>query len=97
MTTSPSGFLQIGTDLAEKDVRRDADRAGEALADLVAQRAFVLERKLARDRHLALGAHQATRHLVDRADFLDRQAGVDGLEDALMISRYRAGDWPGPG
>jgi hypothetical protein len=71
--------------LPRKTFRRDADRAGQALADLVAQRAFVLERELARDRHLALGAHQATRHLVDRADFLDRQAGVDGLEDALMI------------
>jgi len=27
--------LQIGADLAEKDVRRKADRAGEAFADLL--------------------------------------------------------------
>jgi hypothetical protein len=29
----PVRLLQIGADLAEKDVRRDADRAGEALAN----------------------------------------------------------------
>ena len=34
----PVGFLPVGTDLAEKHIGRDADRAGEALADLVAQR-----------------------------------------------------------
>jgi hypothetical protein len=81
----PVRLLQVGTDLAEKDVRGDADRAGEALSHLVPQRAFNLERKLARDRDLALGAHQAARHFVDRADLLDRHAGVDGLEDALVI------------
>jgi hypothetical protein len=35
-------LLQVGTDLAEEDVRREADRAGEAFADLLAQRAFDL-------------------------------------------------------
>jgi hypothetical protein len=34
---------------------------------------------------LALGAHEAAGHLVDRHHFLDRQAGVDRLEDALVI------------
>jgi hypothetical protein len=33
----PVRLLQIGADLAEKHVGRDADRAGEAFADLVAQ------------------------------------------------------------
>jgi len=81
----PVGLLQVRTDLAEKDVGREADRAGEAFTDLLAQRLFHLEREFARGRHLPLGSHQAAGHLVDRADFLDRQAGVDSLEDALMI------------
>ena len=38
-------LLEIGTDLAKKDVGRDADRAGEALADLLAQGALDLERQ----------------------------------------------------
>jgi hypothetical protein len=79
------GLLHVGGDLAEKDIGCEADRAGEAFADLVAQRPLDLERKLARDRHLPLGAHQAASHFVDRADFLDRQAGVDRLEDPLVI------------
>jgi hypothetical protein len=33
----PDGFLQVGTDLAEKHIGRDADRAGEAFADPFAQ------------------------------------------------------------
>jgi hypothetical protein len=32
----PVRLLQVGSDLAEKHVRRDADRAGEAFADLLA-------------------------------------------------------------
>jgi hypothetical protein len=35
-------LLQVGPDLAEKDVGRDADRAGKAFADLLAQRPFYL-------------------------------------------------------
>jgi hypothetical protein len=53
--------------------------------DLVAQRAFDFERKLARSGHLPFGAHQLAGHFVDRANLLDRHAGVDGLEDALVI------------
>jgi hypothetical protein len=53
--------------------------------DLVAQRAFDFERKLARDGHLPFGAHQLAGHFVDRANLLDRLAGVDRLEDALVI------------
>jgi hypothetical protein len=51
MSTSPSGFLQIGTDPAEKYVRRDADGAGEAFSHLLAQRLLHLQGQLARDRH----------------------------------------------
>jgi hypothetical protein len=40
-------LLQIGTDLAEKDVRREADRAGKALADLIAHSAFDFLREVA--------------------------------------------------
>jgi hypothetical protein len=79
------GLLQVETDLAEKHVGRDADRAGEAFADLVAQRAFDFERELARDRHLPFSFHQAAGHFVDRAHLLDRHAGVDGFQDALVI------------
>jgi hypothetical protein len=79
------GLLQIGTDLAEKDVRCDADRAGKALADLLAQGPLDLERQYARGLDLALGSHQPAGHLVDRHDLLDRQAGVDGFENALVI------------
>jgi hypothetical protein len=50
-------LLQVGAHLAEKNIGRDADRAGEALADLLAQGALDLQRELARDRDLALGAH----------------------------------------
>lgn len=85
MTTSPSGFLQIGADLAEKDIGRDADRAGEAFADLLAQGPLDLHRQLTRDRDLALGAHQPAGLLVDRHDLVDRQAGVDRLQNALVI------------
>jgi hypothetical protein len=81
----PVGFLQVGTDLAEKHVGRNADRAGEAFADLLAQSAFDLERELARNRHLALGAHQAAGHLIDRQNLLDRQAGIDRLQNAVVI------------
>ena len=48
-------LLQVGSDLAEKDVRREADRAGEAFADLIAQGPLHLQRQFARNRHLALG------------------------------------------
>jgi hypothetical protein len=81
----PVRLLQIGADLAEEDIRRDADRAGEALADLLAQRPLDLERKFARNLDLSLGSHQPAGHLVDRHDLLDRQAGVDGCENALVI------------
>ena len=81
----PVRLLQIGADLAEKDVGRDADRAGEALADLLAQGALDLQRQFARDRDLALGSHQPAGHFVDRHDLLDRQAGVDRLQNALVI------------
>jgi hypothetical protein len=52
----PVGLLQIGPDLAEEDIGRNPDRAGEAFAGLLAESPFYLERQLARDRHLALGA-----------------------------------------
>jgi hypothetical protein len=50
------------------------------------QRAFHFERKLGRDRHLPFGARQAARHFVNRANLFDRQAGVDRLQDAVVIS-----------
>lgn len=81
----PVRLLQIGADLAQKDVGRDADRAGEALADLLAQRPLDLQRQLARNVDLALGSHQPAGHLVDRHDLLDRQAGVDSFQNALVI------------
>ena len=48
-------------------------------------RPFDLRRQLARDRHLAFGSHQAAGHFVDRQDLLDRQAGIDCLENALVV------------
>jgi hypothetical protein len=33
----------------------------------------------------AFGPHQAAGHFVDRADLLDRQAGVDRLQNPLVI------------
>jgi len=61
----PVRLLQIGPDLAEKHVRRDADRAGKAFAHLLPQRLFHLHGQLPRRRHLPLGAHQFAGHLVD--------------------------------
>jgi hypothetical protein len=55
-------LLQVGTDLAEKDVGREADGAGEALADLLAESPLDLEGQFPRGRHLALGAHEPTSH-----------------------------------
>ena len=81
----PVRLLQVGPDLAEKHVGRDADRAGEAFADLLAQRPLELERQGAGDRHLPLIAHQAAGHLVDRHHLLDRHAGVDRRQHALVI------------
>ena len=81
----PVRLLQVGANLAEKDVRREADRAGEAFADLLAQGAFDLRRQLARGRDLAFGAHKPACHFVDRHDLLDRQAGIDRLENPLVI------------
>ena len=81
----PVGLLQVRTDLAEKDVGREADRAGEAFADLVVQRPLDLKRKLARGRHLPLGSHEAAGHFVDRAHLLDWQAGIDRLQDTFVI------------
>jgi hypothetical protein len=34
---------------------------------------------------LAFGSHQAAGHLINRANFLDRQAGIDGLQNLLVI------------
>ena len=48
----PVRFLQVGTDLAEKHVQRDADGGGEALADLVELGALYLERDRAGRRRL---------------------------------------------
>jgi hypothetical protein len=81
----PVRFLQVGPDLAEKHIGRDADRTGEAFAKLLAQGLFDFERKLARNRYLPLGAHQTAGHFIDRANFLDRHAGVDRSQDALVI------------
>jgi hypothetical protein len=44
---------------AEKNIRREADRTGEALTDLLAQGPFDLHRQFTVDRDLALGSHQA--------------------------------------
>jgi hypothetical protein len=46
---------------------------------------FDFGRELARDQHLPFGAHQAAGDLVDRANLLDRQAGIDRLENALVV------------
>jgi hypothetical protein len=81
----PVRLLQIGADLAEKDVGRDADRTGEVFADLLAQRALDLLGQFERNRHLPLGAHQPAGHFVDRAYFLDRQAGVDRFQNAFVV------------
>jgi hypothetical protein len=69
--------LQVGADLAEKDVWRDADRTGEAFPDLIVKSPLDFERELARDRHLPFGAHQLAGHFIDRANPLDGHAGVD--------------------
>jgi hypothetical protein len=81
----PVRLLQIGPDLAEKHVRRDADRTGEAFADLLAQGLLYLHGQFPRHRHLPFGAHQLAGHLVDRAHVLDRQAGVDRVQNAFVI------------
>jgi hypothetical protein len=81
----PVRLLQVGADLAEKNIGRDADRAGEAFADLLAKGALDLQCPLARNRDLALGSHQPAGHLVDGTHLLDRQAGVDGRENSLVI------------
>jgi hypothetical protein len=85
MTTSPSGFCRSEPTFTEKHIGRDADRAGEAFADLLAQRPLELERQGAGDRHLPLIARQAARHLVNRHHLLDRHAGVDGGQHALVV------------
>ena len=85
MTTNPSGFCRSDPTLPRNTLGAMPNRTGETLAHLFAQRAFDLERKLARDRHLPFGAHQLAGHFVDRANLLDGRAGVDGLEDALVI------------
>jgi hypothetical protein len=38
-----------------------------------------------RDRYLAFGAHEPAGHLVDRHDLLDRQAGIDSLQNAVVV------------
>jgi hypothetical protein len=58
---------------------------GEAFADLLAQDPFDLERELARGRHLPFGAHEPAGHLIDRHDLVDRQAGIDGLQNPVVI------------
>lgn len=52
---------------------------------MLVQRPLDLQRQFARDRHLALGADQSAGHFVDRHDFLDRQAGIDRGQNALVI------------
>jgi hypothetical protein len=65
ITTSPSGFCRSDPDLAEKHVRRDADRAGEAFAYLFAQGAFHLHGQLPRNRHLPFGTHKRRKEGVE--------------------------------
>jgi hypothetical protein len=62
----PVRLLQIGPDLAEKDVWRQADRAGVAFADLLAQGPLDLERQRAGSRHLPFGSEKAAGHFIDR-------------------------------
>jgi hypothetical protein len=50
-----------------------------------AQGPLDLHRQLARGCLLALGAHEPACHFIDRHDLFDRLAGVDRLEDALVI------------
>jgi hypothetical protein len=63
----------------------DADRAGEALADLLAQGPLKLHRQSAGDRHLPVIAHEPAGDLVDRHHFLDRHTGVDRRQHALVV------------
>jgi hypothetical protein len=81
----PVRLLHVGPDLAEEHIRRQADRTGEAFADLLAQGTLHLQGQFPGNWDLPLGAHQAAGHFVDRAHLLDRQAGVDGLQDAFVI------------
>jgi hypothetical protein len=85
ITTSPSGFCRSDPTLPRKHVRRDADRASEAFADLLAQGLLHLQGQFPRDRHLPFGAHHLAGHLVDRAHLLDRQTRVDGFQNSLLI------------
>jgi hypothetical protein len=86
---SPSRFPSAEGRLANCGLigpgRREADRTGKALADLVARGAFDFQCELACDRHLPFGAHEKAGHFIDRANFVDRQTGVGGLENALVI------------
>src|SRR5665213_3084209 len=81
----PIRLLQVGADLAEEHVRRETDGTGHALTDLLTKRALDLERQCTRRRNLPFGPHEAARHLVDRQNLVDRQTGIDSLQNAVMI------------
>jgi hypothetical protein len=84
MTTSPSGFCRSDPTLPRntlgampiEQVRHSPSCSRKACLILSASW---------RNRYLPLGAHQTAGHFIYRANFLDRHAGVDRSQDALVI------------
>ena len=85
MTTSPSGFCRSEPTLPRntlgampiEQVRHSPTCSRRARLTFSANSRATVD--------LALGAHQPAGHLVDRHDLVDRQAGVDGFQNALVI------------
>ena len=80
----PVGLLHVGRELGEQPVGRDADRTGQAFADVGADAGLDPVRE--RDRRVAvvLVVEQAAGDLVDRADLGDRDVPPDLRDDRVV-------------
>ena len=85
MTTSPSGFCMSEPTLPRNTLGAMPIEQVRHSPTCSRNARLTLSASCARDRDLPFSAHQLAGHFVDRADLLDRQAGVDGLQDALVI------------
>jgi hypothetical protein len=78
-------LLHVATDLTEEQAGSKPDRAGHAVANQFADGPLDLVRQFPCRRDLTLTPHQAARHFVNRTDFLDWKARIDGGDDAVVV------------
>jgi len=80
------GFLEFGGKFGEPGIGGDADAAGHAGGDVVADRLLELVGELGGSFGLAFFANEAESHFVDAADLVDRENRLDGFENGFVVA-----------